>query len=341
MYDVTRRQLMHLGMGAAGAALLTCTASPARAEDQTLALYNGQHRPPVEALVAAFTAATGIAIVTRNGNSAQLASQLIEEGANSPADVFWSEESPSLAAIDAKGLLAPLDAETLKQIPAEYAAKDGTWIGAGARCRVVVYNKSMIELSALPKTVLDFAGESWADKVAFAPNSGAFQQQVVAVSLLKGRDVALNWLKGLRQYGRVYNSDSAAVEAVEGGDIAVALSNNYYWHALEHELGADSMNSALYFIGNGDPGTLITVSGAGVLKTSKKSVAAQRFVAFMVSAEGQAAIVGAIAEYPLRPSVVSPFSLKPFDQLDPAPVTPADLGDAADALALLREADLA
>ena len=341
MYDVNRRQLMHLGLGAAGAALLVGSASPARAEDQTLALYNGQHRPPVEALVAAFTAATGIPVVTRNGNSAQLASQLIEEGAHSPADVFWSEESPSLVAIARKGLLQPLAEETLQQIPASYAARDGSWIGVGARCRVVVYNKSMIEPSALPGTVLDFADESWADRVAFAPNSGAFQQQVVAVSLLKGRDAALAWLKGLRQYGRVYNSDSAAVEAVEGGDIAVALSNNYYWYALEQELGPENMNSALHYIGHGDPGTLITVSGAGVLKTSKKTEAAQRFVAFMVSAEGQAAIVGAMAEYPLRPGVVSPFPLKPFDQLDPAPLTPADLGDAADALTLLREADLA
>lgn len=332
---------MQAGLGLAGVSLIGGAARPALAEAQTLALYNGQHRPPVEALVAAFTAATGIAVVTRNGNSAQLASQLIEEGASSPADVFWSEESPSLAAIDAKGLLAPLDAETLKQIPSTYAAKTGTWIGAGARCRVVVYNKEMVDPATLPKSVLDFAGPDWAGKVAFAPNSGAFQQQVVAVALMKGRDAALAWLKGLRENGEIYNSDSAAVEAVEGGDVALALSNNYYWYALEKELGADNMNSALYHIGNQDPGTLITVSGAGVLKTSKKAEAAQRFVAFMVSAEGQAAIVGAIAEYPLRPGVVSPFPMKPFDQLDPAPVTPADLGDAAEALALLREADLA
>jgi len=332
---------MRAGLGMAGVSLIGGAARPALAEDQTLALYNGQHRPPVEALVEAFTAATGIAVVTRNGNSAQLASQLIEEGARSPADIFWSEESPSLAAIDEKGLLAPLDAETLKQIPPTYAARNGTWIGAGARCRVVVYNKAMVEPATLPKSVLDFAGPDWAGKVAFAPNSGAFQQQVVAVALMKGRDAALAWLKGLRDHGEVYNSDSAAVEAVEGGDIALALSNNYYWYALEKELGADNMNSALYHIGNQDPGTLITVSGAGVLKTSKKAEAAQRFVAFMVSAEGQAAIVGAIAEYPLRPGVVSPFPMKPFDQLDPASVTPADLGDAAEALALLREADLA
>lgn len=340
MYDVTRRQLIR-GAGLGGAAVLSSLALPAGAETKRLALYNGQHRPPVEALVGAFTKATGIEVATRNGNSAQLASQLIEEGANSPADIFWSEESPSLAAIAEKGLLAPLQADTLAAVPETYHAADGTWIGATARCRVVVYNKGMIEASALPSSVLDFATEAWADKVAFAPNSGAFQQQIVAVSILKGRDVALSWLKGLRQYGRVYNSDSAAVEAVEGGDIETALSNNYYWYALAREIGADAMQSAIHNIGRGDPGTLVTVSGAGVLKTSQNADAAQKFVAFMVSAEGQAAIVAAIAEYPLRPGVVSPFPLTPFDQLDPAPVTPAQLGSAEDALALLREADLA
>lgn len=340
MYPVTRREWIR-GAGLGGAALLAGMRAPARAADTKLALYNGQHRPPVEALVAAFTKATGIEVATRNGNSAQLANQLVEEGANSPADLFWSEESPSLYAIAEKGLFVPLAPDTLRQVPSTYSAKDGTWIGATARCRVVVYNKSAIEASALPASVLDFATEAWADKVAFAPVSGAFQQQIMAVMILKGRDAALGWLKGLKRYGRVYNSDSAAVEAVESGDIAVALSNNYYWHALAREIGADDMQSAIYNIGNGDPGTLITVSGAGVLKTAKQPEAAQRFVAFMVSAEGQAAIVGAIAEYPLRPGVVSPFPLTPFDELDPAPVTPSQLGDAEPALALLREAELA
>ena len=346
MYPATRRAFLRgaaLG-GAAligGPALVTGGVRPARAAGATLAVYNGQHRPPVEALIAAFSAATGIDVSVRHGSSAQLASQLIEEGDHSPADLFWSEESPSLFALAEKGLLAPLQADTLAAVPAEYSAKDGTWIGATARCRVVVYNKAAIDPKTLPASVLDFASEAYADKVAFAPASGAFQQQIMAVMILKGRDTALSWLKGLKRYGRVYNSDSAAVEAVEGGDIPIALSNNYYWHALAREIGADDVQSAIYNIGHGDPGTLITVSGAGVLKTASNAEAAQRFVAYMVSAEGQAAIVGAIAEYPLRPGVVSPFPLTPFDTLDPAPVTPNQLGDAEAALALLREAELA
>lgn len=340
MYNVTRRRFLALS-GAGGLALLPGLSTPSRADGGRLALYNGQHRPPVEALVAAFTKATGIDVAIRHGNSAQLASQIAEEGASSPADVFWSEESPSLAATAKKGLLAPLDAATLQQVPSVWSAKDGSWIGATARCRVVVYNKSQIEPSALPASVLDFADPKWKGKVAFAPNSGAFQQQIMAVAILKGRDAALVWLKGLRDYGEVYNSDSAAVEAVEGGDLPVALSNNYYWYALAREIGENDMNSAIFNIGHGDPGTLITVSGAGVLKSSKNAAAAQRFVAFMVSEEGQKTIVEAIAEYPLRPGVTSPFPLLPFDQLGAAPVTPDQLGDAEDALALLREAGLA
>ena len=340
MYNVTRRRFLALA-GAGGLAALPGLRGPARADGGRLALYNGQHRPPVEALVAAFTKATGIDVAIRHGNSAQLASQIAEEGANSPADVFWSEESPSLAATAGKGLLAPLDAETLKQVPPQWSASDGTWIGATARCRVVVYNKSLIDAAALPSSVLDFADARWQGKVAFAPNSGAFQQQIMAVAILKGRAAALAWLKGLRDYGEVYNSDSAAVEAVEGGDLPVALSNNYYWYALAREIGEADMNSAILNMGHGDPGTLVTVSGAGVLKSSKNAAAAQRFVAFMVSEEGQRTIVDAIAEYPLRPGVTSPFPLTPFDQLDPAPVTPAQLGDAEEALALLKEAGLA
>ena len=340
MYRLSRRSLLQ-GAALAGAAMIAGAARPARAAGAPLALYNGQHRPPVEALIAAFTAATGIEVTVRHGSSAQLASQLIEEGQHSPADLFWSEESPSLFALAEKGLLAPLAATTLSQVPADYSAKDGTWIGATARCRVVVYNKAAVDPASLPASVLDFASAAYADKVAFAPASGAFQQQIMAVMILKGRDTALAWLKGLRQYGRVYNSDSAAVEAVESGDIPIALSNNYYWHALAREIGPDDVQSAIHNIGHGDPGTLITVSGAGVLKTAGNAEAAQRFVAFMVSAEGQAAIVGAIAEYPLRPGVVSPFPLTPFDQLDPAPVTPNQLGDAEAALGLLREAELA
>jgi iron(III) transport system substrate-binding protein len=311
------------------------------APDTVLTLYNGQHSQTTAALVDAFTKATGIKVEIRKGESPQLANQIIEEGAASPADAFYSEESPPVAALARHGLLAKLDAATLQQVPAEYVAKDGTWIGASARCRVVAYNKAMVAEKDLPPSVLDFATPAWKDKVAYVPTSGAFQEQIVAIELLKGREAALAWLKGLKAYGRRYNGNAAAMKAVEAGEVATALINNYYWFALAREKGAGKMQSALYYVGHRDPGALITVSAAGVLKSSRKQAAAQQFIAFMVSGKGQQAIADSVAEYPLRPGVASPWGLKSFAELDAPAVTPDDLGDAADALVLEREAGLA
>jgi iron(III) transport system substrate-binding protein len=341
MWLVDRRHTLKAGAALAYVVANGRISSAFAAEQTTLMLYNGQHARTTAALVDAFTRATGIKVEIRKGGSLQLANQIIEEGTGSPADVFYSEESPPVAALANKGLLAKLDAETLKQIPAEYTAKNGTWLSASARCRVAVFNKSMIAESALPASVLDFATKAWQGKVAFVPTSGAFQEQIVAVEKLKGRDAALNWLKGLKAYGQIYNGNSAAMRAVERGEIATALVNNYYWFALAKEVGEANMKSAVHYFGHKDPGALITVSAAGILKSTRRMKAAERFLAFMVSAQGQQVIVDSVAEYPLRPGIKSPFALKPFAELDAPPITPDDLSDAASALALEREAGLA
>jgi len=144
------------------------------AESQTLTLYNGQHPRTTAALVQAFTQATGIQVEIRKGGSSQLANQIIEEGEHSPADVFYSEESPPLAALAKRRLLSPLNSETLQQVLPGYTSKDGTWTGVSARRRVVAYNRGMIAASELPASIMDMATEAWRGKVGFVPTSGAF-----------------------------------------------------------------------------------------------------------------------------------------------------------------------
>jgi iron(III) transport system substrate-binding protein len=338
-----RRQFLLGGAALAGAAVLGASA-PARllaAQQQTLTLYNGQHKKTTAAVVQAFTNATGINVDIRNGHSSQLANQIIEEGDRSPADVFYSEESPPVVALANRGLLARLQPRTLDQIPLSYRAKDDTWTGISARSRVVAYNTKMINSNKLPASVLDFATEAWKGKVAYVPTSGAFQEQIIAISLLKGRAATLEWLKGLKAYGQQYNGNMAALRAVESGEIATALINDYYWYSLASEFGSENLSSAIFHQGNQDPGALITLSAAGVLKSSKSMEAAQNLLSFMVSAAGQQAVVDSVAEYPLRAGVESPYPLKPFDELDAPDITAADLGDGADALILEREAGLA
>ena len=73
----------------------------------------------------------------------------------------------------------------------------------------------------------------------------------------------------------------------------------------------------------------------------RSQAAADEFLAFLVSEQGQETMVNSDSfEYPLRPGVAAPAGLKPFDQLQPAPVTIADLGDGSAALQLMQQAQL-
>ncbi|SED79441.1 extracellular solute-binding protein [Pseudomonas coleopterorum] len=337
---MTSRNPRSLLRALAACLLSTALAVPlAQAADKVeLTLYNGQHKEIGEAIAKAYEAKTGIHVNVRKGSSNQLASQVMEEGERSPADLIYTEESPPLNNLGEKGFLAQTDDSTLNMLPPEYVAKDGSWIGVTARVRVVAYNPKLIDEKDLPETVLEFAEPQWQGKVGFVPTSGAFQEQAVAIIKLHGREAAEEWLTGLRAFGKTYTNNMVALKAVENGEIATVLVNNYYWFALQREKG--QLDSKLQYFSNGDAGGLITISSAAVLKSSKHPREAQALLAYMASEEGQRVITQTTAEYPLHKGMVSDRGLKPFDELQAPAITPADIGNAEDALDMERDVGL-
>ena len=257
--------LRSLSIATLGLTLLAPTAYAA--DPVTLTLYNGQHKEVGDNLAAAFEAKTGIHVNVRKGSSNQLASQVVEEGDRSPADVIYTEESPPLNKLGEQGLLAKIDASTLDVLPKDYVGSNSDWMGVTARTRVVAFNPDKVKEEELPKSVLDFADPEWQGKIGFVPTSGAFQEQAVAIIKLHGREAAEEWLTGLRAFGKTYTNNMVALKAVENGEVAAVLVNNYYWFALQREKG--QLDSKLYYFTDGDAGGLVTVSSAGVLKASK------------------------------------------------------------------------
>ena len=71
----------------------------------------------------------------------------------------------------------PINAATLKTVPAEYAGKDGTWLGATVRTRVITYNKSMVKPEQLPKSIMDFGTAALDGRFGYVKQDG-FQEQV-------------------------------------------------------------------------------------------------------------------------------------------------------------------
>ena len=306
----------------------------------TLTLYSAQHQQMVETVIAAFTRQTGITVKARYGEAPEIASQIAREGASSPADIYFTENSPELVLLDGKGLLAPVAADSLAQVPAKYSAADGRWIGVFARENVLDFNRSMMREDRLPASLLDLAKPEWKGKIAFAPTDADFLPLVAAVSALKGQAATVQWLQGLKANGQVFDDDEGVVAAVDRGAVAVGIINSYYFERQRAETGAS--HSAIHHFTDGDVGALVNVSGAAVLRSSRNAAAAQRFIAFLVSKPVQSMVAKADIdfEYPLAAGIAANPALKPFDQLQPPTLTVAQLGDDREAARLLRRAGL-
>ena len=315
-------------------------AAPARAE--TITLYSAQHEQLVDQLTKAFTHETGIRVRVRSGEAPEIANQIAKEGARSPADVYFTENSPELTLLDEKGLLAPVDRATLAAVPAKYSAASGNWVGVLARENVLAFNPKLIAEDALPHALLDLAKPEWKGKIAIAPSDADFLPLVAAVAALHGEQAALAWLKGLQENAQIFDDDEGVVAAVDRGTVAAGVINNYYWARLRTEQGEAKTASRIHHFAGGDVGGLINVSGAAVLKSSKHQAAAQRFLAFLVSPKVQTTIAqGDIDfEYPLAPGVAPNPLLKPFDALQPPALSMNQLGDDQAAARLLRQAGL-
>jgi iron(III) transport system substrate-binding protein len=315
-------------------------AGMARAE--TLTLYSGQHEQTVDQLVSMFEKSSGVSVKVHSGEGPELANQLIAEGASSPADVYFTENSPELQLLAEKGLLAPVDKALLAEVPAADSSPRGLWLGVLARESVLAYNTGMVQGGALPPSVLDLGGPAWKGKVAIAPTDADFLPLVSAVAAVKGQAVALQWLRGLEENAQTFDDDEGVVAAVDRGVIAVGLINNYYWERLRQQNGAAAMHSAIHHFAAGDPGAVVNISGAAVMRSSHHADAARRFLAFLVSEPAQTALGhNAITfEYPLRPGVAADPALRPLDQLHPPQISMEQLGDDSGAAALLRQAGL-
>jgi iron(III) transport system substrate-binding protein len=309
----------------------------------SITLYNGQHVQTTESLVAAFEKKTGITVNVRSDDEDVLAQQIVTEGAHSPADVFFTENSPPLQYLSSKNLLAPVDPATLANGQSTYDSPDGQWVGVSARVSVMVYNTSLLRPAQLPTSALQLADPAWKGKIGLAGGETDFQPIVTSVARAHGEAGAEAWLRGLKTNAtsHLYPDNETLTDQVNRGQVALGIINQYYWYREQADLGASNMHSAIAHFGPKDVGYVVDVSGAGILKSSSHQAAAQQFVAFLTSAQGQQIIARSDSfEYPINSGVTTAKPETPFDQLQPNPITIAELGTGAEAIKLLQEAQL-
>jgi iron(III) transport system substrate-binding protein len=309
----------------------------------TITLYNGQHEQTTDALVARFEKATGINVNVRSDDEGVLATQINTEGSNSPADVIYTENSPALEYLQGKGLLAPVTSSTLAHTPSRYNSPQGDWVGVSARVSVLVYNTRLLSPGQLPTSVMQLADPRWSGKLALAPGETDFQPIVTSVARRYGETAALRWLQALKSNAgnHIYPDNETVTDQVNRGQVAIGIINQYYWYRQRAEVGASDMHSAIAHFAPGDVGYVIDVSGAAVVRSSQHQAAAQKLLAFLVSAQGQHIIARSDSfEYPIASGIRTVQPETPFADLRPDPIGVAALGDGATAISLLQKAQL-
>ncbi len=307
-------------------------------DDETLIIYSGRSSSLVEPLLEQFSEDTGIKIKVRYGDSAELAATILEEGNNSPADVFFAQDAGAVGALADEGRLQVLSAGLLELVPVEFRSPDGLWIGVSGRVRVVSYNTERTSADELPASVADFTMPEWEGKIGWAPTNGSFQAFVTGMRVIKGDEFTLNWLKEMKANGvRDYANNTSIVQAVADGEIDARVVNHYYLYRFLAEEGSD-FHARNYFLTGGDVGALINIAGAAILDSSEKTEDAERFIEYLLSQTAQRYCAEETFEYRLVDGV-DPFGDLPrLSTLQLPAIDLSQLHDLKGTLELLREA---
>jgi iron(III) transport system substrate-binding protein len=305
--------------------------------DESITVYSGRSETLVGPLLDQYNEEAEVEIAVRYAGTAELAATILEEGDNSPADVFFAQDAGSLGALAAEDLLEPLPDDILELVPSQYRSPAGTWVGVSGRARVVVYNTESLSPADLPASILDYTDEQWSGRIGWAPTNASFQSFVTALRVLIGEDAARDWLLGIQANDPVaFPNNTTVVQAVANGEVEVGFVNHYYLYQFLAEQG-EGFGARNFFFDGQDPGGLVNVAGVAVLRTSENKEAAFDFIRFLLTEEAQEYFADETFEFPLAAGVETAVDLPPLDSLAQPDIDLSDLDDLRGTVALLEE----
>ncbi|HEX6388230.1 MAG TPA: iron ABC transporter substrate-binding protein, partial [Solirubrobacteraceae bacterium] len=293
-------------------------------DDKTLTLYSGRIEPILGTALKQYESASGYKVKARYGDSPSLAATLVEEGKNSPADLFFSQDAGSLDAVEQQGLLLKLPADILALVPKRFQSATGAWVGTTGRSRIIAYNEKLAE-SEIPDSPLELTDEKWKGRVGWAPTNASMQGYITALRLVEGEDVAKQWLEDMVANDvQVYDSNIPVRDAIAKGEIDLGLINHYYVAEAQAE---DPDYPVKVHFPPDDLGSLVNVAGVGVLASSKHKDEALKFVRQMLSTQTQTYFADSSKEYPLIAGVQPPKELVALSEIPSPKIDLAKLGD--------------
>ncbi len=169
------------------------SSSSMKEETGRLVVYSGRSESLVAPIIEQFSEAAGIDVQVKYGSTFAMAATLLEEGSNSPADVFFAQDPGGLGAVSA--MLSPLPADVVLKVPAWARSPDGSWVGISGRARVIVYSTELVSEEELPTSVKDLTDPKWKGRIGWPPGNASFRTMVTAMRFMLSK-VAQQYFAG-------------------------------------------------------------------------------------------------------------------------------------------------
>jgi iron(III) transport system substrate-binding protein len=277
-----------------------------------------------------------LTLETSYGNAADLVATIRNEGANTPADVFFSVNAGALGQLKAQGSTQSLTDDTRSQVDQGFHDADGEWTGTSGRARTVPYNTSGLDAADVPADIMAFPDlDQYSGQIGWAPTYSSCQAFVTAMLKLEGEAATRDWLEGMQALDiQEYPDEFAVAQAVADGELALGLTNHYYIQRVLD--GSPGAPIATAFTSN-DAGSVFNVAGAARIDASDNPTMADRFVRHLLSAEAQEFFAIRTYEYPLVDGVDPVGELPPVSELSVPDIDLADLADLGSTQDLMKD----
>jgi iron(III) transport system substrate-binding protein len=294
------------------ALLVTGTACGGTTSTGEVNVYSHRHYEADQQIFDQFESETGISVNVVTGSADELITRLEQEGRNSPADILITVDAGRLHRAWEKGLLRRTQSPTLDSlVPGHLRDPEGYWFGLTRRARVIVYARDRVQPSDL-STYEALASDTWRNRVLIRSSDNVYNQSLLAsIIATAGPERAQEWAEGI-----VHNmarspsgGDTDQAKAVAAGVGDVAVVNTYYVARLIDSEDPEErrVGSALGVFfpnqGDGERGTHVNVSGAGVTTRAPNAATAVRLLEFLASPAAQRVFAEANKEYPVTAGV--------------------------------------
>lgn len=317
-----RSALAVTAVGASAALLVACsepsestdapdTTATAAAEVTTITVYTSEPEEKVDEINAAFEAANpDIKVEVYRAGTGDLNARIAaeKESGSIEADVLWAADAATFETYKAAGDLAELQNVDTADIIAEALDAENHYVGTRIIPTVIAYNTDVIDAADAPQSWADLVDPRYADQLVM-PDPAVSGAAAFNASVWKNDpQLGEEWINALGENTpMIAQSNGPTSQEIAAGGHPVGVVVDY----LVRDLADAGSPIAAVYPTEGAP---YITEPAGVFAASDKKDAAERYISFLLSAEGQKIAVEQ-AYLPVREDVGTPEGTPPLAEI--------------------------